>query len=68
MRARVRCGMRARFLGMGLGVECARDFSVWGWVWNAPVNFRYGVGCKMRACFHVMGFRVECVRVFSVWG
>ena len=27
-----------RFLGMGLGVECARDLSVWGWVWNAGME------------------------------
>ena len=28
----VRCGMRACFLSMGLGMECTSDFSVWGYM------------------------------------
>ena len=50
-----RCGVRACFLGMGLGVECARVFSVWGLVWNAHVLLGIVIG-------------VECAPVFSVWG
>ena len=34
---------------MGLGVECACDFSVWGWMWNGRVISWYGVRRGMRA-------------------
>ena len=39
----VRCGMRAWFLGMRLGVECAPGFSVCGQVYNACMISGYGV-------------------------
>ena len=39
--------MRACFLGMVLGVECARVFSVGDWVSNTCVLSRYGVRVEL---------------------
>ena len=55
-RHEVRCGNTcgiSRYRVTGVGVECARDFSVWVWCGMRRLISRYGLG-------------VECLCVFSV--
>ena len=48
-----RCEMRSCFLGMGLGVECVRDFFL---------SIVLGVECARD--YSVLGLSVECARDF----